>query len=361
MKEPKRSQREFWFVAAAGSGLMLLAGTGAYWIKTNADRPQLRLETSIAENSVLLPASHGLAGDKAVAELLESLPSDLALEVCAGLAGAPARTAKRPCDELREIAAIAPAAPPAPPVRSMVAVEAWEIPTPPIGPQFRVETAPTQSAAVAPQPSPAETPVSPAEPAADAPAIQRDAAPKPRAADLANTLATVGMQIVSAQTTEPRFPVADDGELEVTLLPDPTELVVPAISEDIVAYWLVMSDVPSPGSPETGDVVDGAATDDEATTSTDAATAAAQAQAKAKAQAQAKAKAQAQAKAKAQAQAKARSQARAKVGTQAIAAALNGDKDVDAGNGPNVGSGKDRDQGSGSGGGNLGGGGGGKN
>jgi hypothetical protein len=51
MEEPRRARREFWFVVAAGSGLMLLTGTGAYWIKTNADRPQLTLERAVDEKS----------------------------------------------------------------------------------------------------------------------------------------------------------------------------------------------------------------------------------------------------------------------------------------------------------------------
>ncbi|MGH6930341.1 MAG: hypothetical protein ACREEV_18630, partial [Dongiaceae bacterium] len=287
---------------------------------------------------------HGLAGDKAVAELMESLPPDLALEVCASLAGAPARAAKRPCDELREIAALAPAAPP---VRPMVGVAEWDIPTPPAGPQLSADAAPAQSAAPPPPPSPVAQP----EPATPAPAIQMmAAAPEPPAADLADTLAAAGVWIASAQTTEPGLPTANDGDLEVTLLPDPAELVVPAISEDVMAYWLVMSDVPSPGPTNTGSLVDNATTDDEAVTSAEAAKAMAQAKAKAKA------KAQAEAKAKAKAQA----QARARAGAKAVAAALNADKDT--GNGATAGSGKDRDQGaSGAGSGNNDGGGGGKN
>jgi hypothetical protein len=350
MNEPRRSQRGFWFVVAAGSGLMLLTGAGAYWIKSNADRPQLTLQ--IAEESLLLPAIHGLAGDKAVAELLVSLPPDLALEVCASLGAAPPRAAKRSCDDLREIAAIAPAASP-PAVAASDRLTAPAAPRPPAeaapaqSPAIPLpaEAAPAQNGVIPPQPSPIETAVAEPEPepTAEATVVPTGAVPEPPAVDLADRVAVAGVQITSAQTTEPGLVAADDGDRDQTLSSDAAEQTVAANAHD-EAYWLLMSEVPPPDSTDSASLDENATADDDVMTSGDAAAARAQAQAKAKAQAQA--------------QAKARAEARAKAGARA-AAALNAGNDQDAANGANAGSGKDKDKGSsGAGGGNTGDGGG---
>jgi hypothetical protein len=349
MKEPRRSRRGFWFVVAAGSGLMLLTGAGAYWIKSNADSPQLSLEMAIDENSLLLPASHSFAANDAVGELLESLPPDLALDVCASLTGAAARTAKRPCDELREITAIAPAASP---IRPESAIAAAAVPdavvTAPTEPQVPADAAPTQAAAAPPQPSPIQTPVVHSVPEPEATVTQVAEVAGPPSAAFASGLAAAGAQIASAQTTEaPAIVTAKAaGDPDVTLSPETTAQAapaVPAIGDDPMAYWLVLSNVPD-GDSANADPGQDATTEGDATSSGAAA----------KARAEAKAKANAAAKAKAKAVAAARARA-------AVAAALNADNDKDAGNTANAGRGKDRDQGSSGSGSNVGGGGGGNN
>jgi colicin import membrane protein len=337
MEEPRRSRQEFWFVVAAGSGLMLLTATGAYWIKTNADRPQLTLEMAVDEKSQLPPVTYGFAASNAVGELLKSLPPELALDVCASLTGAPARTAKQHCDELRSVIAIVPAASP---IRAKTAIAASlpaDVVAPPAEPQVPVAAAPVPSMPVTWQAAPIQTAVADSEPSPDATATQTAAVAEPASAAPAGGPALAGVQIASAQTTEqPAFASARAAhDPDVILLSDTTEPVTPTVTvpeEVTVAYWLYLSDMPEGDASDT-DGLGGDTTGEDDTSVADAAAAA---------EAQAKARAAAEAKARAAAEAKAR--AKAKAAAKALAAALNADND--SGNTANAGKGKDKDQGS---------------
>jgi hypothetical protein len=326
MKEPRRSRWELWLVVMAGSSLMLLTGAGAYWVKSNAERQRLTLEMATDDNALLLPPAQAFAANDAVGDLIESLPPDLAREVCANLTGDLARMAKRPCDELREIAAVAPAASPVPLGDAMAAMPADVVTPPqlPAGPVSVPEAAPP------PQPAPIQTTFAHSEPLPDPTVTQVAAAPGPVSAVILGAIAAAGAPIASAQTTEQPAPVSanGEGEIYVTVLVEGTEPPPPtqAAPGDTMDYWLFLSGMPEGDSADTDGLGEDATAEEDASVA--AATAAAKAQAKAAAEAQAKAKASAAARAK------------------ALAATLGSDKD--SGSTANAGKGKDRDQGAGS-------------
>jgi hypothetical protein len=296
MKERSRSPWEFRLVVAAGIGLVLLTGAGAYWIKANAERPQTTIEMAIGDGT--LPIAYSFDANAAVAELLQSLPPDLALDVCANLSGTVARTAQRPCDELREITAIAPAASSGLPQSAMGGTLAALAAEPALPPQ----AAPTSTAieASSPQLSPIQTPLPQFQPptaAMEAPtnADPSDAPP--------SGVAASGAQIASAQTTEaPLVAAADDRDSEAKLLlerDEPATTVAPTIADGTTPSWLPSA---RGSALETSDAAD---LDEGLTGEARAKLAAAAAAAKAKAQAKAKAIAAAKAKAKAKARARA--------------------------------------------------------
>jgi hypothetical protein len=287
MEERSRSPREFRLVVAAGIGLVLLTGVGAYWIKANAERPQPTLEMAVGDGT--LPIAYGFEANNAVAELLQSLPPDLALDVCANLSGTVARTAQRPCDELREITAIAPAAWSGLPQSAMAAMPGGTLTTP-----AAPEAAPTPTATQAsvPQPSPIQDPAPQSQPPTDADSP---------AATAPGGVAASGAQIASAQTTEePLVAVADDRDSEAKLLLALDEPAMPAattIADDTTARWLPSADVSALETSDAADLDDGLTAEADAKLAAAAAAAKAQAKAKAKAVAAAKAKAKAKAKA----------------------------------------------------------------
>jgi hypothetical protein len=318
MKEPTRLQREFWLFVAAGSSLMLLTGAGAYWIKSNAERPQPTLAMAIADNAP--PPAHAFAANDAVRELLESLPPDLALDVCANLTADLARTAKRPCDDLRQITVIAAAASPVPLGSAMAALPEDLVTTPRLaaGPVSLPELAPT-------------LPTAPhGEPVPDIPATGLAAAPAPASAVVLAGVAAAGAPIASAQTTEQPAQASANGEsgVQVTVRVEDIAPPAPAIARP-EHDWFFLS-----GMPEGGGVnVDGPGEDAAADGDASAAAAAAEARARAAAEAEAEAKARAAARAK------------------ALARAVKANKESDGAT--STGKGKDKDQGAGSSGGNA--------
>lgn len=301
VKDGSRSPQQFRLVVAAGTGLALLTGVGAYWIKANAERPELTLEMAIGDGT--LPIAYGFEANNAVAELLVSLPPDLALDVCASLSGTVARTAQQPCAELREITAIAPAASSGLPQNAMDAAMSGGTPTALAAPELPPDVAPAPTAAAPPQPSSIRTPASPSEPSTAAMVAQTTAAPTeadPPAAMAASRLAASRAPIASAQTTkEPVFvAAADDRDSEATLLLELNEPVKPAataIGDGTLARWLLVPDVSQRETADAADLDDGLTTEARAKLAAAASAAKARAQAKAKAIAAAKAKAKAKA------------------------------------------------------------------
>jgi hypothetical protein len=328
MQEPRRSQREFWLVVAAGSSLMLMTGAGAYWIKSNAERAQPTLGMATGDSAPLPRAAHAFVAEDAIGELLVSLPPELALDVCANLTADLARTAMRPCDGLREITAIAPAASPVP-LGSAMAAEPEDVATAPQLPAHPV-SGPESAPSLEPAPVPAA--VAQSEPRPDA--AQVAAMPEPPPAMVLGAVAAAGAPIAAAQTTE-RPAHAENGVSVSVLVDEPSPTL--AAPEETMAYWLFLSGVPERDSPHAAGLNEDTTAEDDA----------AAAEAKAAAEAAAKAKAAAEAAAKAKAAAEAAKAARA---------AINADKEPGK---AARGKGKDKDQGAGgagSSGGNSGGG-----
>ena len=314
MRKGNTSRREYWFLVVAGTGLMLLTGAGAFWLKSNADRSQLTLEMAINEEPTA--PIHGFAWNNAVGDLLRSLPPDLAIEVCANLSDGAERPAPQPCAELREIVAIAPAA------SGVMAAAAHERPSTTTISQLPAEVAASHAMAALPQPSPIRTPIAGVGAESD---TVVPAAPAP----MSNEPAAVGAQIASAQTTETaRLPQANEEHTPAAAIVD----------DPALAPWLLSTDDPRQKANETGGP-GGKPRSEQAAAEAAAAAAKAQAQARARAAAEAKAKAEAEAKAKAAARAKAREKA---------LASLRGSKDDSAsGNSKADGKGKDGSSGEG--------------
>jgi hypothetical protein len=321
MTEPRKSQREFWLVVVAGSSLMLLTGAGAYWIKSNAERPQPSFE--MAGNGALLsPPVHAFAATEVVGELLESLPPDLAFDVCANLTGDLARKAKRPCDELRAVTAAVPAASPGLFGSAMAALRAEVL----ITPQLPAASAPV-TVVTAPEPAPSiRASVAHGAPAADAAASQLAAEPAPASTAIPGGAVPAGAPIAGVPTTEQAAPPVANSEsgVSVAVLVEGTEPPTIAAPDEAMA-WLFLSEVPESGATNAD------RRGEAATAEKDGEAAAAEARAQARAGAEAAAKA------------KAADAARA----QAAAAAFKADRD-DSGSSANAGKGKDNDQGAGS-------------
>jgi len=272
MESRSTSRREYWFVVAAGSALMLFTGAGAFWIKAHAERPQILLE--VATGTKALPPPRAPDPNEAVDELLRSLPPDLALDVCANLVGGAGPSIPRPCIELREITAIAPAAPPSEP-QSAVAVSAFDVPMPFIGPE------PPADAATAPD-------------AAMTRAAATSSQPEPMPAAVPDEPAVVSVQISEETEFDPA-----PSDIEVTPLAPPTKQMTPSTA--------VGNNTAEPRNADAVSRLGNGAT------------------AAAKAAAEAKAKAAAEA-------AKAKAKALAEAGKKAAIAATRGSKESDNGN-----------------------------
>jgi hypothetical protein len=299
MKNGNTSRREYWLLAVAGTGLMLLTGAGAFWLKANADRSQPTLEMAVNED----PAApvHGFAWNDAVGDLLQSLPPDLAIEVCASLSNGAGRPAPQPCAELREIAAIAPAA-----SGAMAEAADERISMPTIN-QLPAEVPASYAMATVP-PSP-PTRASMPEIDAESGAVVPEPAPV-----TSKVAAALGAQIAAAQTTQTDLEPAPRGEKVDSALPSgaPQAQTLPpaAIMDDAtIVHGLLLTTDSRQTANESGGVSAESASKEAALEAAEAAKTQAQAKARARAAAEAKAKAAARARAKAAARARARENA----------------------------------------------------
>jgi colicin import membrane protein len=300
MKKGNTSRREYWFLVVAGTGLMLLTGAGAFWLKASADRSQPTLEMAVDEN----PAApiHGVAWNNAVGDLLRSLPPDLAIEVCASLSNGAGRPAPQPCPELRQIAAIVPAA-----SGAMAEAADGRISMPTIN-QLPAEMAASYAMAALPQSSP---------PGASMPEIGTESAVVPEPAPVTSKVAAaIGAQIAAAQTTQTGLkPAARDEMIESAPPSGPPQAQTPlaaAIIEDAtIVHGLLLTADSQQTANESGGASAESPSKEAALAAAEAAKAQAQARARARAAAEAKAIAAARAKARAAARAKARENARA--------------------------------------------------
>ena len=300
MRKGNTSRREYWFLVVAGTGLMLLMGAGAFWLKANADRSQPTLEMAVNED----PAApiHGFAWNNAVGDLLRSLPPDLAIEVCASLSNGAGRQAPQPCPELRQIAAIAPAA------SGAMAEAADERISMPTNNQLPAEMAASYAMVALPQSWP--TGASMPEVGAESAVVTEPAPVKSKAA------AAIGAQIAAAQTTQTDLePAPYDEKIEAAPPSGAPQAQTPpaaAIIDDAtIVHGLLLTADSRRTANESGGVSAESASKEAALAAAEAANAQAQARARARAAAEAKAKAAARAKAKAAARAKARESARA--------------------------------------------------
>jgi colicin import membrane protein len=267
MDQMRQSSRNSWLYISAAGAIVVLAIASACSIRTDTseiDSYQLAVKTQTKADA--LRFIEAFRTSHLVGDLIESLPPDVALQVCAELSG----RAERSCEQLREIAAIAPASSippqaPAPASPQTSPITAKPMPVPPFKPN--------QTAATPPE----TTQATPANP------------PSETASQVVSTQTKVGSAIEAAEETE-----------STTTTPEPpmnleAEAAPGSLGKSIVDEAQADGDSAESWMLRTG------AKDGGSATTKDSAQAAARAAAKAKAAAEAKARAEAEAKAKARA------------------------------------------------------------
>src|SRR4029453_4333963 len=116
MERPTRSEQYRWVRLGTGGGvvLFLIAGTFASdTIKTSEIGAfELAVRAQTKEGAFKFIDEFGTS--HLVGALVESLPSDIASQVCREMSGAAARNARRSCEPLQTVAAVSAAASPLP-------------------------------------------------------------------------------------------------------------------------------------------------------------------------------------------------------------------------------------------------------
>jgi hypothetical protein len=153
MERPRRSEQYGWVRLGTGGGvvLFLIAGTFASdTIKTSEIGAfELAVRAQTKEGAFKFIDEFGTS--HLVGALVESLPSDIASQVCREMSGAAARNARRSCEPLQTVAAVSAAASP-PPQTSVPASAPSQVPGALAKPLTPTPSKPTQLAAAASDP-----------------------------------------------------------------------------------------------------------------------------------------------------------------------------------------------------------------
>ena len=285
MAQVRLSSRNSWLCISAAITFVILTIASACSMKTGMseiDSYQLAVKTQTKADALRFTEAFGTS--HLVGDLIESLPPDVALQVCADLSGSAAGNAERSCEPLREIAAIAPASSIPPPTTAPVSPQVSPTTAEPrLVPPFR----PNQTAATPPEATQATAASPRSETASQVASAQTVAIPatddpKPEA-----TPTKVGSTIETTEAPE-----------STTMTPEPRVSPEAENARGAVGKSMV-HDAKADGGSAEGWLLRTSAKDGSSATATDSAQAAARAAAKAKAAAEAKAKAEAEAKAKA--------------------------------------------------------------
>jgi hypothetical protein len=112
MNFSERSSRASWFLAGAGSGFALLAIVGACSISTSTSEIEnydAAVQSQTAESALAFINAN--QGSHLVGDLIESLPPNVAVQVCSEMPSSASGRTARSCQHMREVVATTATAP----------------------------------------------------------------------------------------------------------------------------------------------------------------------------------------------------------------------------------------------------------